>query len=72
MSDAKPQYARDSEWEFARSLANFWCWGAMIEAKELPNLPTSFYVYPRHLAMGGPTLLNGKRIVVTISIEEEV
>lgn len=70
MSD-KPQYVKDSEWEIARSLANLWLWGHLIERNGWPSSPTIYYVYPRNLAMGGPQETNGKRIVITIELEDE-
>lgn len=68
----KPQYVKDSEWEIARALANLWLWGCLVEGdKRLPSVPYTYYVYPRNLALGGPQKMNGKRIVVTIELEDQ-
>lgn len=72
MSETKavPQYLRDSEWEIARSLANLWVWSSLMETKRLPTKCT-LSVYPQQMSLAGPKELNGKRVVITLTIEDE-
>jgi len=52
-----------------RSAVNLWIWHAVLSTKELPE-PTSYWVYPRDLELGGPNQMAGKRVKVTFEVEE--
>lgn len=65
-----PAYLRGAEHKIATALVSLWVWATILEQQQLPTTAT-FLVYQKHLDMGGPQQLNGKRFRVTISVEDE-
>lgn len=64
MSDKKPAWYHDAEWEVARALARLWLWGGGMSDDEMAA--KTYYVYAEdHLS-----LKNDKRIKITIELEE--
>lgn len=66
----KPAYLRGGEWEVARALANLWVWNHLMNCDGLPA-DTGFYVYPEQMQLGGPETMNGKRIVISLSVVDD-
>lgn len=67
MSAEHDAATRGSLHKIATALAHLW----LTSMRFLPILPrpSTYWIYPRHLEWG-KELLKGKRIVVTIEIEE--
>jgi hypothetical protein len=68
---AAPAYIRGSVAKSVQAAVNLWLWSHVVEAKSLPEHPSVCWVYPSHLSNGGPTLLNGKRVRVTLVVEDD-
>jgi hypothetical protein len=66
-----PAYVRDAVAKTVQAAVNLWLWSFVVEEKRLPENPSTCWVYPRDMAMGGPQLLNGKRVRVTLTIEDD-
>lgn len=66
-----PAYIGDAVHEIVQAAANLWVWSNVIESKELPEW-RECWIYPRHMSLGGPQQLNGKRVRVRFEIEDDV
>lgn len=62
---------RDSIWQIACALAHLWLTSAYLKIHRLPT-PSVYYLYDDSFGQGGwgREILTGKRIKVTIEIEE--
>jgi hypothetical protein len=70
-----PAHIRGSECMIVRAAVNLWLWSDIVENSKdkSAGLPEgcTYWVYPKDLELGGPQLLNGKRVKVTFQIEDD-
>ncbi len=69
--ESTPDYVRDSVRQILAAAANLWVWERVVEAQSLPVGQKTSFIYPRDMALGGPILLNGKRVRITLEVEDE-
>jgi hypothetical protein len=66
-----PSYLRDAIRKMLIAVVNLWVWATIIEKRETPTGTWIALIYNSQLEMGGAKELNGKRIRVTMTVEDD-